>query len=341
MPERIVRLASELSTCVTRQVQTIQGITGSVRLLALNAAIESARSGEAGKGFAVVAKEVKDVSGSITTHVNQLQSLVESRTGELNQLGTRLVEQLRGRRQADLSLNMIEIIDRNLYERSCDVRWWATDAAVVDCLARPTPEAAAFCAQRLRVILGAYTVYLDLWVADADGQVVAHGRADRFPGVSGASVAQASWFREALKLPSGNEFAVSDIERQPLLDGRTVATYSTAIREGGEAAGRVLGVLGIYFDWEAQSQTVVEGVRLSEEERASTRCLLVDSRFRVIAASDRVGVLSEVFPLHTQGQSMGSYVDSHQGVVGFALTPGYESYRGLGWYGVVQQRRKP
>jgi hypothetical protein len=24
--------------------------------------------------------------------------------------------------------------------------------------------------------------------------------------------------------------------------------------------------------------------------------------------------------------------------VGFALTPGYETYRGLGWYGVVEQR---
>ena len=33
-------------------------------------------------------------------------------------------------------------MDRNLYERSCDVRWWATDAAVVDAIASsdyPTP----------------------------------------------------------------------------------------------------------------------------------------------------------------------------------------------------------
>jgi hypothetical protein len=30
-------------------------------------------------------------------------------------------------------LNAIEIIDRNLYERTCDVRWWATDSAVVAC----------------------------------------------------------------------------------------------------------------------------------------------------------------------------------------------------------------
>ena len=40
----------------------------------------------------------------------------------------------------DLALNAIEFIDRNLYERTCDVRWWATDSAVVDCVAlRPRP----------------------------------------------------------------------------------------------------------------------------------------------------------------------------------------------------------
>ena len=29
-------------------------------------------------------------------------------------------------------LTNIDLIDRNLYERSCDVRWWATDSSVVD-----------------------------------------------------------------------------------------------------------------------------------------------------------------------------------------------------------------
>jgi hypothetical protein len=49
-----------------------------------------------------------------------------------NSLGHRLVAQIRGSRLPDLSLNAIDIIDRNLYERSCDVRWWATDSAIVD-----------------------------------------------------------------------------------------------------------------------------------------------------------------------------------------------------------------
>ena len=49
----------------------------------------------------------------------------------------RMTDRSRGERMVDLSLNAIELIDRNLYERTCDVRWWATDSAIVDCAATP------------------------------------------------------------------------------------------------------------------------------------------------------------------------------------------------------------
>ncbi|WYX50307.1 hypothetical protein WJ977_25990 [Achromobacter xylosoxidans] len=34
----------------------------------------------------------------------------------------------------------------------------------------------------------------------------------------------------------------------------------------------------------------------------------------------------------------GYYENADRGLVGFALTPGYETYAGLGWYGVITQR---
>jgi hypothetical protein len=36
---------------------------------------------------------------------------------------------------------------------------------------------------------------------------------------------------------------------------------------------------------------------------------------------------------------MGSYADGDV-TVGYALTPGYETYAGLGWYGCLVQRRQ-
>ena len=52
------------------------------------------------------------------------------------------------------------------------MRWWATDSAVVYCAAGPNTTNASYAAERLAVILRAYTVYLDLWLCDLDGNAL-------------------------------------------------------------------------------------------------------------------------------------------------------------------------
>jgi len=344
-PERIVELSRRAGKIAEEKIAAIGTITRETRILALNALIEAARAGDAGRGFAVVASEVKAVSTRITDIAANLSTELAGSIVELTDLGERMIRQVRGQRLADLALNMIEIIDRNLYERSCDVRWWATDAAVVDALdsvGQGDPEAARRHAmERLGVILRSYTVYLDLWVVDAEGRVLANGRPDRYPAVVGSSVADEAWFRAAMATASGDDYVAFDVEPLRALGDAHVATYATAVREGGRTNGRPIGALGIFFDWRPQAAAIVEGVRLSPEERAHTRCLLIDARRRVIAASDGAGILAEIFPLDpaavTGGARDGYYATSDGATVGFALTPGYETYKGLGWYGVIYQ----
>lgn len=337
MPERILALSKSVSELAESKVHEIQAVTGMTRMLALNALIEASRAGEHGRGFSVVAKEVREISEKIRSIADAFSRELSVQTAELNSLGQNLVADLRGGRLTDLALNMIEIIDRNLYERSCDVRWWATDSAVVDCVANPDQDHVNYASKRLGVILDAYTVYLDLWIVDTQGKILANGRPNRYPKAVGSSVATESWFRDSMQTRDGGEFAVADISVNGLLDGRTVASYATAIREGGDANGRITGVLGIFFDWQNQSQAVVDGVRLKDDEAGRTRCLLLDRNFSVIAASDKQGVLTETLTLQHQGRKAGSYVDQMGRNVGFALTPGYETYEGLGWYGVIVQ----
>lgn len=77
---------------------------------------------------------------------------------------------------------------------------------------------------------------------------------------------------------------------------------------------------------------------MAGEDRARTRVLLVDARNRVIAASDGRGVLEETVPLAANGRVSGADLDARTGrVVAFHRTPGYETYAGLGWYGVIVQ----
>jgi hypothetical protein len=338
MPERILALAESVSDLTRSKADEIQRITANTRVLALNAMIEAARAGAQGKGFGVVAEEVRTLSELIANISRSMSKDMSTKLSELHSIGSTLVGQVRGQRLADLSLNMIDIVDRNLYERSCDVRWWATDSAVVDCAADPTPDRVSHAAKRLGIILNSYTVYLDLWIADVRGQVLANGRSARYPGVKGTNVARTNWFQKAMATASGEEFVVDDIARNRSLDDSLVATYATAIRKGGEINGEIIGVIGIFFDWQPQAQAVVTSVRLSPDERDRTRCLLLDSRFRVIASSDGQGILSERFELGTQNKSSGSYYAHDNALIGFALTPGYESYRGLGWYGCNVQR---
>jgi hypothetical protein len=334
-PERIIELSRHVSDVAEGKINEINTITRETRILALNALIESARAGESGRGFGVVANEVKTISDRITQISHQLSSELAGAIAELVSLGQGLVHQVRGQRLSDLAFNMIEIIDRNLYERSCDVRWWATDAAAVDAVAKPSAESAAHASQRLGVILNAYTVYLDLWIADASGRVVANGRPQKYGKVIGSNVAHTSWFKAAMATHTGDDYATFDVERAPLLDNAQVATYTTAIRESGAADGKPLGALGIFFDWQPQAQAIVQGSQLSAEERGFTRCLLLDSRHRIIAASDGNGVLAETFPLNVRDKT-GYFADAGK-MIGYALTPGYETYRGLGWYGAIVQ----
>lgn len=337
MDNSLIDLTKNVLDVASQKVSAIEDINRTTKMLAFNALIEAGRAGDAGRGFAVVANEVNSISRQVSVVASELRSEIGQLVDRMATVGEDLMVRFRGQRLADLALNMIEIIDRNLYERSCDVRWWATDKAVVDCLVNPSHAATQFASSRLGVILDSYTVYLDLWVADRNGRVVATGRPGRFPHAIGTNVANEPWFRQALGTRDGADFAVVDVTTNPVLDGRMVATYSTAVRRDGAVDGEVLGAMGIFFDWEPQARAVTSGVRLDRSEEARTRCLLVDAAGRVIAASDGRGQLTELFPLQTAGAPMGHYVDKFGRLVGFAVTPGYETYRGLGWYGVIVQ----
>src|SRR5262249_12399415 len=126
---------------------------------------------------------------------------IDARTHEFHVIG----EDVRGTRLADLALNNIDLVDRNLYERTCDVRWWATDASVVQALANPTKETAALASSRMRVILNAYTVYFDLVLCDLKGNVVANGRPDLYRSM-GSNEAYSEWFSRAAATASGDEY---------------------------------------------------------------------------------------------------------------------------------------
>ena len=112
-----------------------------------------------------------------------------------------------------------------------------------------------------------------------------------------------------------------------------VATYCASVRADGKADSKPIGVLAIHFDWEPQARAIVQGVRVSATDKA--RVLLVDSNFRIIASSDGQGLLTERVPLALEGRRSGFHHERSGALVAFHATPGYETYKGLGWFGVI------
>lgn len=327
--------SEEVREIAVGKVSEIRAINRRMRMLALNALIEAARAGEAGRGFAVVSQEVRNISEEVEILSKALEAELAEEIDAMSHLARVMNESSNGQRLVDLALNAIEIADRNLYERTCDVRWWATDSAFVNALAEPGEAAFAFATERLETILRAYTVYTDLWLCDTAGKVVASARRGQF-AVAGESVTERSWFRRGLSLSTGDDFHAEDVSREPLLGDAIVATYTTPVRMGGRVNGKPLGLLAIHFDWQAQSDLIVKGVRLTDEERCTSRVLIADRNNRVIAASDGMGILTERIEGLANGPQ--GWALSRDGrLIAHHITPGYETYEGLGWRGVIIQ----
>lgn len=336
MQDDILKLAYEVSSISENKIHLIDSVMGQARFLAINAHIEAARAGAAGVAFGVLADEMGKVAGTITHISAELRSAIKDSTKRLQHVGAELVMNHKGSRYADLALNVIEIMDRNLYERSCDVRWWATDSAVVAAVESGSVADRQHACARLNTILKSYTVYLDLVIADTNGKVVACGRPDLYPQSIGTDVRQREWFQKAMQTRSGEEFAVAEVQAVPYLNHAVTATYSTAIRARGLSNGKIIGALGIGFDWTPQAAAIVKGIRLTQDERENTRVMIIDANRRVLAASDDAGRLSEIYPLQCD-KSHGFYKKDDK-LIAYALTPGYETYQGLGWYGVIEAK---
>lgn len=339
MPYRMKNIMLEVQENVHRFAEINEDISGRTNILAVNASIEAARAGEAGKGFAVVAAEVKKLATQASANSKESREVMVTQIDEGLRITDDLVKDLEGTRLIDTAQILVQLIVRNLFERTADVRWWATDDAfysALDNLEDENKVSRAF--SRLNTINRFYTVYLNLVLADAKGNVIAVANPDQYPQSVGSNVSQERWFKQAMETRDGDEYSVDDIHCSAIHKDAPVAVYAAAVRRGGELNGEALGALGIFFDWEEQARSIVQDEpTFSHDEWQRTRVLLLDANHKIIASSDNNNFL-EKYSLETGGNKRGSYRDSQGNILAFAQTIGYQEYDGLGWYGVIVQQ---
>ena len=152
MPRRVRTIMHKLDNHVQHFAKTNENIASKTNLLALNATIEAARAGEMGKGFAVVANEVKTLAKQASSNSKEFRDVMLQEIRDGISLTDDLIEEMERTHLTDMAQTLVQLIVRNLYERTADVRWWATDDVFYNAMQDPSPEAIAHATQRLGVI---------------------------------------------------------------------------------------------------------------------------------------------------------------------------------------------
>lgn len=335
-------LVEQLEEKLAVAISQIARLNAETKFVAINAKMEAARAGGAsGLAFNVVAQAIQQVSRQTSDIAGRLANETRNVISELHHiLGTRV----KGEKLSDLALMNIDVIDRNLYERSCDVRWWATDASVIQACTDPTPGTLEYCSKRLGQILDSYTVYFDIVVTDLDGHVLTNGRPNHFHPV-GTRHANTPWFRSAINSHSGNDFGFQSMHASPLIRDERCLVYSCGVRENGDPHGQLVGVIALLFRWDALAQTIVRRTAVSEQERPLTRSVICDSRGLILADSEEHFLTYLDLPgLERLLQQPKNYEQiawrGQSYCVGHALAPSFETYT-TGWHSLVIQQAGP
>ncbi|MDC7807164.1 methyl-accepting chemotaxis protein [Luteimonas sp BLCC-B24] len=340
-----IRSVAGISDALLRQLrqslQRIDEINRVTRIISMNARIEAVRIGAAGRSFGVIAQEMDTLSRNVSDTAQDIDRMAGATSLDLQSRLQRLQSEVRHTRLAGLALGNIDLIDRNLYERSCDVRWWATDPSLVEAALRPDADTLGHASRRLSQILDSYTVYFDLVLASLDGRVLVNGRPRQYTSV-GANVIDTPWFQSAIRTRSGDDYGFQSVHASPLAGGERALVYSCTVRHGGRIDGAPLAVLGIVFRWDALAQTIVTRTPLSDAEWPRSRVCIVDDGGRILADSSPA---ADQDVLEFDGRdrvfaSARTAVDvtwrGRPHCIAHAASPGYETYR-TGWHSLILQ----
>jgi len=151
----------------------------------------------------------------------------------------------------------VDIMDRNLYERANDCRWWALTSEFRRILAQDvvSEQDAKRVGEILKYINDLYTVYTNLIVYDAEGKVIAVSNSEDQKLVG--QTLRELWVKETLELTSSQSYTVSPFEKSSLYHDKDTYVYGAAITDLQDS-DRVVGGIAIVFDSTPQFQSMLE-----------------------------------------------------------------------------------
>ena len=229
---------------------------------------------------------------------------------------------------------LVDLLDRNLYERADDCRWWALTPELRAILAQT--HVSADDARQLSAILESihhlYTVYSQLVVYDRFGVIVAATQPHHDDGsnVVGSRIEEDT-LAAVLSLRDSQSYHVTPFRPSPLFGGKHTYIYHAGIRaEGGSEA--TVGGIGIVFHAEREFADMLTG---GMGEMPDTRAIYVRRNGLIISSTDPTRPAGSTLKGHEEllalprGEAT-SRVLVHDGsytIVGCAASSGYREFK--------------
>jgi chemotaxis signal transduction protein len=235
---------------------------------------------------------------------------------------------------------MIDIMDRNLYERSNDCRWWALTSEIRRILSAGSlsVDDKAKITTILTYINTLYTVYTRLFIYDIKGTILAESNLYDDPLDAIDKQVNASYAQETFSLNSPQEYRVSQFEKSWLYGDNPTYVYNAAIRHADDLS-KVVGGIGIVFDATPEFKHMLEDCL--PDKPGSFGLFVERPSGRIIASTegsnykngDVLWIDSEFFELQEgTGKSKIILYNSKYYAVGCYSSRGYREFKTTGDY---------
>lgn len=180
---------------------------------------------------------------------------------------------------SSLSSLCIDIMDRNLYERANDCRWWALDKTFKEILSADKISLSEISklTNILEYINNLYTVYSNLFIFDKEGCVIAVSNPEYNDNIG--QILNDKYIRNTLENNKQQNYYVSSFKRTKQYKDNYTYIYSASITYNGATVGGI----GIVFDSELQFKSMLEE---SLKTKKDSFAVFINDKNQIIASTD-------------------------------------------------------
>lgn len=236
-----------------------------------------------------------------------------------------------------LSSLAIDIMDRNLYERANDCRWWALTSYFREAFddTNSLNSKKSEITSILKYINDLYTVYTNLLIFDENGKVIAVSNQNEEHLVG--KILTDDWVDKTFTLSDTSKYCVSKFEKTSLYNNKSTYIYSAGIRSLKDS-NIIKGGIAVVFDSTPQFNEMLEDTlpKNNASQLNDVFAIFADRNKKIISSTNSklevnasLNLDDEFFKLKN-GENISKIVEIGNSyfAVGVKCSTGYREYKG-------------